>query len=120
MIEDFTIYCPDTGKIIASGRSQNPSGLLELYETPSAIISGAGDPSIEYVHDGRLAGRPKFQTVVSDTTITLVPHGTKVYIDNEYIGECKSGSITVDKEHPDDLCAVRLELFPYIDTEFEL
>ena len=120
MIEDFTIYCPDTGKIIASGRSQNPSGLLELYETPSAIISEAGDPDIEYVHGGHIAGRPKFQTVISGTTITSVPSGTKVYIDNEYIGECTSGSITVSKEHPSDLCAVRLELFPYIATEFEL
>lgn len=120
MIEDFTIYCPDTGKIIASGRSQSPNSLLELYETPSAIISEAGDPSTEYVHDGHLAGRPKFRTVISGTTITSVPHGTKVYIDNEYIGECKSGSITVNKEHTGDLCAVRLELFPYIVTEFEL
>lgn len=120
MIEDFTIYCPDTGKIMASGRSQNPSSLLDLYETPSAIISEAGDHIIEYVHDGHIAVRPKFQTVVSGTTITTVPHGTKVYIDNEYAGECKSGSITINKEHPSDLCTVRLELFPYIDTEFEL
>ena len=120
MIEYFTIYCPDTGKIIASGRSQNPNSLLELYEAPSAIINEAGDPSTEYVHDGHIAGRPKFQAVISGTTITCVPYGAKVYIDNEYAGECKSGSITINKEHPGDLCTVRLELFPFIVEEFEL
>jgi len=90
-ITSFVLYETATGRVVSSGstsgsidgKSQNP--LLSVLETTSPIIPG----DRYYVVGGSIQPRPEISP-------ESVPPGTKLYLDDEFVGTIDDGVLEAD------------------------
>lgn len=119
MIKDFTIYRKCDGCVLSSGSSYNPSGLLTFYGDGCAMVDKIAD-RWQYVKNGVVVNRPKFELVIDGLKVYNIPNGSFVYVDGSPVGECNTGEITLHKENIEDTISILFSLFPYIDKEVKL
>ena len=128
MIE-FTLYYTDTGRIHCSGTSSDEMLDQDYSGQGLSLAAIASSPNTQYISNNMLLERPDMGCLISATevlanstasaTISNVPVGAEAFINRTNIGVVNDGTLELTFDEPGTY-TVRLELFPYLDTEFTI
>lgn len=109
------------GEVVVHGTCQHCDiGMTFANLVPLAAMvveTTTEDLHFFWVRNKELVRRPFMDTAVSGGSVTGVPQGAEVFLDDELIGTCESGVLELEREGQEDAYHLKLVKFPYIDCE---